>query len=42
MTGFNALYSFKQEGVHGITNENTNISFYGPAVNALVAAGLLG
>lgn len=42
MTDFNALYSFKKEGVHGIANENTNISFYGPAVNTLVAVGLLG
>ncbi|WP_330167809.1 filamentous hemagglutinin [Bartonella grahamii] len=42
MTLGNMLNSFKQEGVHGIANENTNINFYGPAFNVLVASGLLG
>ncbi|WP_254473161.1 hemagglutinin repeat-containing protein [Bartonella sp. B1098] len=42
MTLGNMLNSFKQEGVHGIANENMNINLYGPAFNALVAAGLLG
>ncbi|WP_375697142.1 filamentous hemagglutinin, partial [Bartonella sp. AP14QHHD] len=41
MTLGNMLNSFKQEGVHGIA-DNTNINFYGPAFNALVASGLLG
>ncbi len=41
MTLGNMLYSFKQEGVHGIA-DNTNINFYGPAFNLLVASGLLG
>uniref|UniRef100_UPI0035D0B962 hemagglutinin repeat-containing protein n=1 Tax=Bartonella sp. AA81SXKL TaxID=3243438 RepID=UPI0035D0B962 len=41
MTLGNMLYSFKQEGVHGIA-DNTNINFYGPAFNVLVASGLLG
>ncbi len=42
MTLGNMLNSFKQEGVHGIANENTTINFYGPAFNALFASGLLG
>ncbi|WP_404978404.1 filamentous hemagglutinin [Bartonella tribocorum] len=42
LTGFNMMNSFKQEGVHGIANENTNINLYGPAFNVLVASGLLG
>ncbi|WP_375693641.1 filamentous hemagglutinin [Bartonella sp. AP122HLJHH] len=42
MTLGNMLNSFKQEGVHGIANENTTINLYGPAFNALVASGLLG
>ncbi|WP_375679200.1 MULTISPECIES: filamentous hemagglutinin [unclassified Bartonella] len=37
----NMLYYFKQEGVRGIA-DNTNINFYGPAFNVLVAYGLLG
>ncbi len=41
MTLGNMLNSFKQEGVHGIA-DNTNINFYGPAFNVLVASGLLG
>ncbi|WP_375674251.1 filamentous hemagglutinin, partial [Bartonella sp. AA18HLJMS] len=41
MTLGNMLNSFKQEGVHGIANENTTINLYGPAFNVLVAAGLL-
>ncbi|WP_396583927.1 filamentous hemagglutinin [Bartonella grahamii] len=41
MTLGNMLNSFKQEGVHGIANENTNINFYGPVFNVLVASGLL-
>ncbi|WP_208434750.1 filamentous hemagglutinin, partial [Bartonella taylorii] len=40
MTLGNMLYSFKQEGVHGIA-DNTKINFYGPAFNLLVASGLL-
>ncbi len=42
MTLGNMLNSFKQEGVHGIANENTTINLYGPAFNVLVASGLLG
>ncbi|CAK01429.1 filamentous hemagglutinin [Bartonella tribocorum CIP 105476] len=42
MTLGNMLNSLKQEGVHGIANENTNINLYGPAFNVLVASGLLG
>ncbi|UNF42822.1 hemagglutinin repeat-containing protein [Bartonella krasnovii] len=41
MTLGNMLNSFKQEGVHGIANENTDINFYGPAFNVLSAAGLI-
>ncbi|WP_244427579.1 filamentous hemagglutinin [Bartonella queenslandensis] len=41
MTLYNTLYSFKQEGVHGIA-DNTKINLYGPAANALSTAGLLG
>ncbi|UJM36588.1 hemagglutinin repeat-containing protein [Bartonella henselae] len=41
MTGFNALNSFKQQGVHGVA-KNTNIKFFGPAANASATAGLLG
>ncbi|GAA5113021.1 hypothetical protein GCM10023261_17350 [Bartonella jaculi] len=40
MTLGNMLNSFKQEGVHGIGNENMNINFYGPAFNVLSASGL--
>ncbi|CDO46871.1 filamentous hemagglutinin [Bartonella henselae] len=42
MTLGNMLYSFQQQGVHGIANENTNINLYGPAFNVLVASDLLG
>ncbi len=35
MTLGNMLNSFKQEGVHGIANENTTINLYGPAFNVL-------
>ncbi|QEE12017.1 hemagglutinin repeat-containing protein [Bartonella krasnovii] len=41
MTLGNMLNSFKQEGVHGIANENTDINFYGPAFNVLSAVDLL-
>ncbi|WP_375675416.1 hypothetical protein [Bartonella sp. CL100XZDX] len=41
LTGFNMMNSFKQEGMHGIA-DNTNINFYRPAFNVLVASGLLG
>ncbi|WP_273760675.1 filamentous hemagglutinin [Bartonella sp. ML70XJBT.G] len=41
MTLGNMLNSFKQEGVHGIANKNTDINFYGPAFNGLSAAGLI-
>ncbi len=40
MTLGNMLNALKQEGVHGIA-DNTNINFYGPAFNGLVASGLL-
>ncbi len=40
LTGFNALNSFKQEGVHGIA-KNTRIKFYGPAANAEATADML-
>ncbi len=41
MTVENTLNSFKQEGVHGIANENMNINLYGPAANILAASVLL-
>ncbi|WP_019223691.1 hemagglutinin repeat-containing protein [Bartonella rattaustraliani] len=40
MTLYNALSSFKQEGVRGIADK-TEVNFYAPAANALAAAGLL-
>ncbi|WP_457911895.1 hemagglutinin repeat-containing protein [Bartonella henselae] len=42
MTLGNMLYSFQQQGVHGIANKNTTINLYGPAFNVLVASDLLG
>ncbi|WP_245289007.1 filamentous hemagglutinin [Bartonella henselae] len=41
MTLGNMLYSFQQQGVHGVA-KNTNIKFFGPAANASATAGLLG
>ncbi|WP_244614022.1 hemagglutinin repeat-containing protein [Bartonella kosoyi] len=40
MTSFNALNSFKQEGINDVAG-NTTINFYGPAANVLAASGLL-